>query len=122
VGEDLLDDRPPEDGRDDLDLAAASVRVVLHVEIELSLEQPCLANAVLPGLGDRRLHVICASPTDSFRAMRSGQRMSLEGRNDSSASGSLRASNLQRRLSDDESEGAAVATRPIPAGGDFLAR
>lgn len=37
------------------------------------------------------------------------------GRNDSSASGSLRASNQQRRLSGDESERPAVATRPIPA-------
>ena len=37
------------------------------------------------------------------------------GRNDSSANGSLLASNLQRRPSGDDSEGSAVATRPIPA-------
>jgi hypothetical protein len=35
------------------------------------------------------------------------------GRNDSSASGSLRASSLQRRLSGDESDWAAVAGRPV---------
>jgi CubicO group peptidase (beta-lactamase class C family) len=38
--------------------------------------------------------------------------MSVQGRNDSSASGGLPASSLQRRLSGDESEGSAVATRP----------
>ena len=38
------------------------------------------------------------------------------GRSDSSASDGFRASNLQRRLSGDESEGSAVATRPKPAG------
>jgi hypothetical protein len=35
------------------------------------------------------------------------------GRDDSSASGGLPASSLQRRLSGDESEGPAVATRPL---------
>jgi hypothetical protein len=39
--------------------------------------------------------------------------MSLMGRNDSSASGGLPAPNLQRRLSGDESEALAVATRPF---------
>jgi hypothetical protein len=34
VAEDLLDDRPLENGRDDPDLAAAAVRAVLQVELE----------------------------------------------------------------------------------------
>jgi hypothetical protein len=42
-------------------------------------------------------------------------RSSAPGRNDSLANGSLRASNFQCRLSGDESEGSAVATRPEAA-------
>jgi hypothetical protein len=34
VGEDLLDDRPLEDGGNDLELAAAAVRAALHVDVE----------------------------------------------------------------------------------------
>jgi hypothetical protein len=34
VSEDLLDHRPLEDGRDDLELAAATVRAVQHVDVE----------------------------------------------------------------------------------------
>jgi hypothetical protein len=40
VAVDLLDDRPLEDRRDDLELPAAAVRAVLQVEIEHALEQP----------------------------------------------------------------------------------
>lgn len=40
-------------------------------------------------------------------------RMTAVGRNDSSVSGCLRASDVQRRLSGDESEGLSVATRPV---------
>ena len=51
VGEDLLDHRPLEDGRDDLEIAAAAVRAVLHVDVEHALEQPRPADAAGPRLG-----------------------------------------------------------------------
>jgi hypothetical protein len=60
VGEELVDDQPLEDGRDDLELSAAAVRAVRHVDVEDALEPPGL--------------------TDSFGATRSGQRMSHQGR------------------------------------------
>jgi len=50
VAEDLLDHRPLEDGRDDLELRGAAVRAVLHVDVEHALEQPRPADAVRPGL------------------------------------------------------------------------
>jgi hypothetical protein len=34
VGKDLLDHRPLQDRRDDLELAAAAVQAVLHVDVE----------------------------------------------------------------------------------------
>ncbi|MFM7460958.1 MAG: hypothetical protein ACKO15_09005 [Burkholderiales bacterium] len=46
VGEDLLDDLPLEDGRDDLEFLAAAVRIVLHVDVEHAPEQPRPADAV----------------------------------------------------------------------------
>jgi hypothetical protein len=52
------------------------------------------------------------SANDRFRRANSRRSMPAVGRNDSSARGGLRASNLQRRISGDESEGSAVATRP----------
>jgi hypothetical protein len=51
--------------------------------------------------------------TGKFGAASSASQMSTMGRNDSSASGSLPASTLQRRLSGDESDRSAVAARPI---------
>lgn len=39
VAEDLLDDRPLEDGRDDLEPTAATVGAVLHGDLEHALEQ-----------------------------------------------------------------------------------
>jgi hypothetical protein len=50
VSLDLLDHRPLEDGRDDLELAAAAVGAALHVDVEDALEQPCPADAVWPRL------------------------------------------------------------------------
>ncbi|MCZ2292745.1 MAG: disulfide bond formation protein B [Burkholderiales bacterium] len=50
VSQDLLDHRPLEDGRDDLQLAAAAVRAVLHVDVKDALEQPRPADAVQPCL------------------------------------------------------------------------
>jgi hypothetical protein len=43
VGQDLLDHRPLEDGRDGLQLTAAAVRAVLHVNVKDAPEQPCQA-------------------------------------------------------------------------------
>jgi hypothetical protein len=37
VGEDLLDHRPFQDGRDDLDLPGSAVRAVLHVDAKDAL-------------------------------------------------------------------------------------
>jgi len=50
VGEDLLDHRPLEDGRDDLQLPAAAVRAGVHVDVEHPLEQPGPADAARPDL------------------------------------------------------------------------
>jgi len=50
VGQDLLDHRPLEDGRNDLELTAAAVRAVLHVDIEHALAQPGPADAVRSSL------------------------------------------------------------------------
>ncbi len=49
VIQDLLDRRPPQDGRDDLELAGATVRAVLPADVEHALEQPRPADAVRPG-------------------------------------------------------------------------
>jgi hypothetical protein len=38
VSEDLLDDRPLENGRDDLELSAAAVRAMLHVEVKHAVD------------------------------------------------------------------------------------
>lgn len=46
VGEDLLDYRPLEDGRDDLQFPAAAVRAGVHVDVEHALEQPRPTDAV----------------------------------------------------------------------------
>jgi len=51
VSQDLLDHRPLEDARDDLQLAAA-VRTVLHVDVKDALEQLRPADASRLGLGD----------------------------------------------------------------------
>jgi len=55
VGQDLLDDRSLQDGRNDLELPGAAVLAVLHVDVEDAREQPrsfhqlaCLK----PDLGD----------------------------------------------------------------------
>lgn len=48
--QDLLDHRPLVDGRDDLELPAATVRAVLHVDFEDPPEQPRPADALVPGL------------------------------------------------------------------------
>jgi hypothetical protein len=50
VGQDLLDHRSLEDGRDDLEPAAAAVRAVLHVDVKDALEQPRPADAVRTSL------------------------------------------------------------------------
>ena len=50
MAKDLLDHRPLEDGGDDLQLPAAAVRAVLHVDVEDALEQPRPADAMRPGL------------------------------------------------------------------------
>ncbi len=50
VGEDLLDHRPLQDGRDELQFAATAVGTVRHVDGQDSLEQPRPANAVRPYL------------------------------------------------------------------------
>lgn len=50
VGEDLLDHWPLENGGDDLQLAGAAVRAVLHIDIEYALEQPRPADNPSPGL------------------------------------------------------------------------
>jgi hypothetical protein len=50
MAKDLLDHRPLEDGRDDLQLPAAAVRAVLHVDVEDALEQPRPADAMRPVL------------------------------------------------------------------------
>lgn len=50
VAEDLLDDRSLEDGRDDLELATATVGAVLHVDVEHALEQPRPTDEVRYGL------------------------------------------------------------------------
>lgn len=57
-----------------------------------------------------------ASQTGSFTAISPASGTSLIGRNDPSARGSLRASNLQCRLYGDESEGSVGATRPGAVG------
>ncbi len=49
VRQDLLDHRPLEDGRDDLQFPAAAVRAVLHIDVEDPLEQPRQADAVRSG-------------------------------------------------------------------------
>ncbi len=46
VGEDLLEDWPLDDGRDDLQFPAAAVRAVLHVDVKDALEQARPADAV----------------------------------------------------------------------------
>jgi hypothetical protein len=40
VSQDLLDHRPFQHGGDDLELPAAAVRAVLHVDVECALEEP----------------------------------------------------------------------------------
>ena len=50
VREDLLDDRPLQDGRDDLEFPTAAVRAALHVDVEHALEQPRPADTVRPGV------------------------------------------------------------------------
>jgi hypothetical protein len=50
VGEDLLDDRPLEDGRDALQFPGAAVRAVRHVDVKDALERPRPADAVRPAL------------------------------------------------------------------------
>lgn len=50
VGQDLLDHRPLQDGRDDLELAAAAVRAVPDVKVDDALEQACQTDALRPGL------------------------------------------------------------------------
>lgn len=65
MGEDLLDDRPFQDGGDDLELAAA-VRAVLHVDVKHALEQAGPADSARPALdglglafgGGRRLRCL----------------------------------------------------------------
>lgn len=49
MAEDLLDDRPLDDRRDDLQLPGSEVRTVLHVDVENTLEQPRPANLLWPG-------------------------------------------------------------------------
>jgi hypothetical protein len=44
VGEDLLDDRSLKNGRDDLELAAATVGAVLHVDVEHAFENQAKVN------------------------------------------------------------------------------
>ena len=51
VGEDLLGDLPLGNGCDDLEMPAAAVRAVLHVDVEGALEQPCPVEATGPRLG-----------------------------------------------------------------------
>jgi hypothetical protein len=50
VSDDLLDHRPLQDGGNDLELPAAAVRAVLHVDVKDSLEQPRPADASRPSL------------------------------------------------------------------------
>ncbi len=45
--QDLLDHRPLEDGRDDLELPGAAVWAVLHVDVENALEKPRPADQFL---------------------------------------------------------------------------
>jgi hypothetical protein len=50
LGEDLLDHRPLEVGRDDLQFPGATVRPVVHVDAEDPFEQPHPADAMWPDL------------------------------------------------------------------------
>ena len=49
VREAFFDDRPLQDGSDDLQFPGTAVRAVLHVDVEDALEQPRPADAVRPG-------------------------------------------------------------------------
>ena len=60
MGQDLLDHRPLEDGRDDVQLAAAAVRAVPHVDVKDPLEQLRPADAVRPDLGGLDLALLKA--------------------------------------------------------------
>ena len=46
MAQDLLDHRPLEDGRDDLELPGAAVWAVLHVDVEDALEKPRPADGI----------------------------------------------------------------------------
>ena len=60
VSQDLLDRRPLQDGRDDLQFPGAAVRAVLQVDVKDPLEQPRPADAVRPGLVLNRLGLAAA--------------------------------------------------------------
>ena len=51
VRQDILDHRPLEHGRDDLQFSGTTVRAGVHVDIEDALEQPCPTDAARPRLG-----------------------------------------------------------------------
>ena len=60
VSQDLLDNRPLEDRRDDPEFAAASVRAVLHVDVEDALEQACPVHSQPCLKPDTRLRLLLA--------------------------------------------------------------
>ena len=69
VSQDLLDHRPLEDGRDDLQLPGATVRTPLHVDVEHALEQPGPADAArqeLDGLYECILCACCSTSCPSY--------------------------------------------------------
>jgi hypothetical protein len=71
VSKDLLDDRPLEDGRDDLELTPAAVRAVLHVGTRGHAEAEMLSGArrhgavatVIRGTLEARLREVAAGHT-----------------------------------------------------------
>jgi len=62
----LVDHRPLQDGRDDLELASATIWALLHVDVEHALEQSCPADALRPDFGDLALGGGCGNAAGPF--------------------------------------------------------
>jgi hypothetical protein len=108
-------DKPTQPGRLQFGVAALCE---LRLRVGAAQDAKCTASRARPlggGCGSSPRWVRNFSMTVRFLAQSAALRMSLEARNDSSASGSLRASSLQRRLSGGESDWPVVAARPKPA-------
>lgn len=65
VSQDLLDRRPLQDGRDDLQFPTAAVWALAHVDVEDPLGQPRPADAVRPGVALNRLALADAATAPS---------------------------------------------------------